>query len=173
MKPFPKVLLSVLGIALGATGALAAEADRDLVTWDASYESYVAEQTVTKYFLVIGTFRTFSGAERAASRLQLRTGLAHESEPLEVFAGQPSYAREVCDLNGWDYPCYVPRGRFDDGSYLSVEPSEGYTGMKPGYFVVIAASGSRDDVLAEQQALGKRGVRSYVASSEVWLGCIH
>ena len=47
----------------------------------------------------------------------------------------------MCEENGWDYPCYVARGRYDDGAYLSVEPSAAYDGLKAGYFVVIAASG--------------------------------
>lgn len=139
----------------------------------AEYEEHVASQMVRKHFLVIGTFKSVAGARRAVARLVVPTGLSTASDALEIHEGEPTYPRDVCELNGWDYPCYVARGRFDDGAYLSVEPSDAYTGMNPGYFVVVAASGSRDDVLAEQRELARRKVPSYVQTSDVWLGCIH
>ena len=44
---------------------------------------------------------------------------------------------------GFDCPenICVPRGRFDDGAYLTIEPSSLYEGFRPNSYVVIAAGG--------------------------------
>jgi hypothetical protein len=47
----------------------------------------------------------------------------------------------------YEYPSYFPRGRGDDGEYLSVESSAAYSGFRPGLFVVIAASGEPKSAL--------------------------
>jgi hypothetical protein len=34
-----------------------------------------------------------------------------------------TWTRAECAENSWDFPCYVPRGRFDDGVWVSIEYS--------------------------------------------------
>jgi hypothetical protein len=84
-----------------------------------------------------------------------------------------SYTRSACEENGWDYPCYVARGRYDDGAYLSVEPSSAYEGMTPGYFVVVAASGDEELVREQERTMRKHRVSSFRLSGAIWLGCVH
>ena len=72
-------------------------------------------------------------------------------------------------------PCYVARGRWDDGVYLSVEHSSSYAGFEEGLYIVVLASGSPRD-----RAIGaalRRAKGQYpdvvVKTAPVYLGCIH
>ena len=30
-----------------------------------------------------------------------------------------SFSSKQCEENGWDYPCYISRGRYDDGEFVT------------------------------------------------------
>ena len=45
--------------------------------------------------------------------------LAHADEVDQQTA--PKTLVVVASTEGWEYPRYVPRGRYDDGAYVSVE----------------------------------------------------
>jgi hypothetical protein len=102
-----------------------------------------------------------------------RAGLELQQRATQLDHGALTFSAQICAENGWEYPCYVARGRVDDGSYVSVEPSDQYAGMRPGYFVVIVASGNLADVLVSQRALRARHITTYVKNVPIWEGCIH
>lgn len=85
--------------------------------------------------------------------------------------------RSDCDLvDSWGgYPCYLPRGRYDEGRYLSIERSDAYKSFKPGYFVVIAASCKPGSTEIEQtrQAVRNGFPDAYVKTDKVYFGCMH
>lgn len=167
---FPRFLFPSLALAAVLAASPPLLADEPTTT---EYDAWIRENTWTKSFLVVGTYRSYAGARQASERLRERTGLEVQSKADLVEAGQPTYTREVCEENGWDYPCYFARGRYDDGVYLSVEPSDQYDGMVKGYFVVIAASGNEEDVRAAARDLAEKRIKSMLRRSEVWMGCIH
>jgi hypothetical protein len=136
-------------------------------------DTTVEDRIVTKYVLVVGTFRSFADAVTDARALGRKVGLEYRAKATQLENGTPTFSRTECEANGWDYPCYVARGRYDDGTYLSVEPSSAYDEMRPGYFVAVAASGTLKEVLQAQRRLGRRDVPSFVRSVTVWTGCIH
>jgi hypothetical protein len=133
---------------------------------------WIEEQMVDKSFLVAGTFRTYGAALKEAERIARRTGLEHPTEEVELVDSELSYSRKTCEDGGWDYPCYVARGRYDDGAYLSIEPSGAYDGFRPGYFMVVAASGDKEQIELARHALARGRVKSYARSSRVWMGCM-
>jgi hypothetical protein len=109
-----------------------------------------------------------AAAERLAIRLDLRD-LAPDGDVGLTFP------KEACTEEFGQYPCYVPRGRWDDGVYLSVEHSSSYEGFEEGFYIVVLASGAPRD-----RAIGaalRRAKGAYpdvqVKSAPVYLGCIH
>jgi hypothetical protein len=41
---------------------------------------------------------------------------------------------------------YIPRGRFDDGNFVSIEQTDSYKEFTNGYFIVVAGSGDRKNL---------------------------
>jgi hypothetical protein len=130
---------------------------------------------VKKSLLVIAEVDTYDEALRlarlSAQRLELRLDLRRLSADPELGL---TLSEAECTENGWEHPCYVPRGRFDDGVYVSIEHSRGYRELTAGY-VVVAASGPVDD-LALQALFHKTSKRFRTASLrtvEVYMGCLH
>ncbi len=80
-------------------------------------------------------------------------------------------SQKDCMADEVDYPCYVPRGRYDDGIYISIEYSNSYENFKDGYYIVIAASG--DDVKEYLKPVKEVVKDAYVKSSKVYIGCLH
>ncbi len=163
---FGASLALVLGVSAPAAAEPAEPTPEDMA-------EYYRASTETKHFLVVGTYGTYAVASRAMSALAKKVGMGAPSQPVELVDGEMSYTRSACEENGWDYPCYVARGRYDDGAYLSVEPSSAYGGMEPGYFVIVAASGNAELVREQERTMRKHGVSSFRQSEAIWLGCMH
>src|SRR4029079_10654598 len=49
-------------------------------------------------------------------------------------------SKKECARSEFPYPCYVPRGRGDDGTYVSVEWSSDYELLAKGMYLVMIAS---------------------------------
>lgn len=85
-----------------------------------------------------------------------------------------TWAREECEENSWDFPCYVPRGRFDDGVWVSIEYSSAYEGFSPGLYIVVAASGAitDPDIPATLARVRERFPGAFVrALRSIWDAC--
>ena len=98
---------------------------------------------VRKSFVVIKATPSYAearalavaAAERLAIRLDLRELVPDATVGL-------TFSQDACASEFGEFPCYVPRGRWDDGVYLSVEHSSSYEGFEEGLYVVVLASGS-------------------------------
>lgn len=79
----------------------------------------------------------------------------------------------VCGC-GLDHDTYNPRGRFDDGAYISIEKSR-YRGFTEGYYIVVVASGNKGDkVLTETLKTAKKHYPdAYIKNTTIWYGCSH
>lgn len=132
---------------------------------------------VEKAFLITASVKTYGEALVAVKKLAAATGLAidlrhHLPDPRTALSLPP----KVCRENGWEPPVYVPRGRWDDGAYLSIEHTSGYPEtMTPGLFIVVAASGSPGDPRLDstRKRLGRHAPGAYVKTGRVYLGCLH
>lgn len=133
-------------------------------------------EVVRKSFVIIKATPSYAEAraiaagasERLAIRMDLRE-LAPDPE-----AGL-TFPKDACASEFGEYPCYVARGRWDDGVYISIEHSSSYEGFEEGLYVVMLASGSPRD-----RAIGaavRRAKSQYpdvvVKTAPVYLGCIH
>jgi hypothetical protein len=131
---------------------------------------------VRKSFVIIKSTPSYAEARAlataAAERLAIRLDLRELSPDADVGL---TFSQESCTSEFGEYPCYVPRGRFDDGVYISIEHSSSYEGFEEGQYIVMLASGSpRDRTIG---AALRRAKGSYpevvVKTAPVYLGCIH
>jgi len=70
---------------------------------------------------------------------------------------------------------YVARGRWDDGTYISIEYSDRYQGFAKGYYIVVLASGEKtSEILTETLAKAKKHYSdAYIKHTSVYIGCMH
>ena len=111
---------------------------------------------------------TTTAATRLAVKLDLRELSANKKLGL-------TFPKAWCEGEWGEYPCYIPRGRHDDGVYLSIEHSSGYKGFTPGLYIVIMANGYKGD---EQLGAALARARSvypdaYAKTTSVYMGCMH
>lgn len=107
-------------------------------------------------------------SKKMSCKLNLRGLQKHETRLL-------TFDSTECSSNYWEYPCYVARGRYDDGAYLSVESSTAYEGFTSGYYIVVFYSGEpRSDELTKALNRAKLYVPdAYVKNTRVYMGCMH
>jgi hypothetical protein len=122
--------------------------------------------------LVVGASRSHVAALAQLERIAKRSGMTVNLRGLRPLEDELSFSLEVCDRDAGGYPCYQPRGLLDDGAYLSIETSSSYQGMRPGYFVIVAATG-REEVALVRRSLKRKGVGGTVYSVPVYMGCRH
>ncbi len=70
------------------------------------------------------------------------------------------------------YPWYDPRGRFNDGSYISIEYTNKYEGFSKGYYIVIASSGAKGSLKHELKKIKKKYPDAYIKTSKIYIGPI-
>ncbi len=82
---------------------------------------------------------------------------------------------EECEENGWGHPCYVPRGRWDDGVWVSVELSNAFAGQEKREYLIVLAGAPPDDPMLEAVLSRARsgGLEPETLRAQVYLGCIH
>lgn len=85
-----------------------------------------------------------------------------------------SFPDTVCFNNGWEAPCYLARGRWDDGEYVSIEWSDAFSGFSKGYYIVVVSSGDDLERIKKRLNVVKRFVpNAYIKSTDVYVGCMH
>ncbi len=127
---------------------------------------------VTTPFLILKSTKNYPEAltlaNDAAQKLQVKLDLRDLTPNDEVGLTFPSH---VCEENGWRYPCYVARGRYDNGVYVSIEYSTPYQGFSKGYYIVIAASGNKEVKKTIKRAKANYP-DAYSKSTKVYIGCM-
>jgi hypothetical protein len=141
-----------------------------------SPESDRDPEVVRKSFVILKSTQSYAearalaaaAAEQLAIRLNLRDLSPDDSMGL-------TFPQDACADEFGEFPCYVPRGRWDDGVYVSIEHSSSYVGFDEGLYIVVLASGSpRDRTIgaALRRAKGQYP-DAVVKTAPVYLGCIH
>ena len=132
---------------------------------------------VNKDFLVAASEKTYEGALAVARRLEKEAGIRLDLRGLTPNKETMlTITRKDCEENGWEWPMYYARGRFDDGVYASIEHTSGYPeSLTPGLFIVVAAHGNRKD---KEMGEACRRVRSIIPSAywkavKIYVGCMH
>jgi hypothetical protein len=132
--------------------------------------------TEDKEFVIVASARSFTEAARLASdagmALYLKQDLRGVAEDKKIGL---TFSKEECEKNNWDFPCYVPRGRFDDGIWVSVEHSSGYEGFAPRLYLIIIASAPVHDPMIKValDMARKQYPKAYAKRAAVYMDCIH
>ena len=85
-----------------------------------------------------------------------------------------SHSAQVCEANGYSWPCYMPRGRHDDGAYISIEHSGAFETFAEGYFIVVAASAAGRDPVIRRTLRAAKGqwLTAYSKQTSEYVGCM-
>lgn len=141
-----------------------------------SQDDFFANQYVPKHFLIAASTKDYSAALKKASWLADSLSLdldlrgLMENQDIGLTASE-----EWCEDAAWGFPCYLPRGRQDDGNYISIEWSNAIKGFSPGYYVIIVSSQSKrnEEIKSMLTRLRHFVADAYIKSSEVYIGCMH
>lgn len=127
-------------------------------------------------FLIIASTKNIKEAFALAKKASEKTGYRFRDNALQKDSvSGATFPIDTCKTFGFEFPCYVARGRYDDGAYFSVEYSDAYSGFKKGFFIVIAANGHKDNE-EFKNAVKKIKIqypKSYIKRTTVYLGCMH
>lgn len=130
------------------------------------------EALIDKGFLILHSTTDYDAA--LATVHKASTALDLEINLRDYYASETGLQTNVvCDcgiLHG-----YVPRGRWDDGNYLSIEYSNAFKGFAKGYYMVVAASADKKNKAMRQtlKKAKKYYPDAYIKNTTVYLGCMH
>jgi hypothetical protein len=129
---------------------------------------------VHKEFVILKTTPSFKEATQSATTAAAALGIELKLRGLSpnLRIGLTS-SKEECARNELRYPCYVPRGRADDGTYVSVEWSSQYDLFAKGLYVVMIASGLPGSRTTRNALDAARRLypHAYTKRVKVYVGC--
>jgi hypothetical protein len=129
---------------------------------------------VDKEFVIVKSTPAFKEATRFAAQAAAELGVALNLRGLSsnLRTGLTA-SKEECARSELPYPCYVPRGRSDDGTYVSVEWSSTYDMVARGLYVVMIASGVPGSSATRRMLEAARRVypAAYVKRASLYVGC--
>jgi hypothetical protein len=131
---------------------------------------------VRKSFVIIKATPSYAEARTAAAAAAERLAIRMDLRDLAPDGAVGlTFPEEACKNEFGEFPCYVPRGRWDDGVYLSIEHSSSYEGFGEGLYMVMLASGSPRDRAIGAAVRRAKGLYPdvVVKTAPVYLGCIH
>ena len=139
----------------------------------------VIDQYEDVTFVIAASEKSYSQAALKAASLSEQSGILFKSNGINFDPtykddnGGLTYSKQECEGNGWDYPCYVSRGRWDEGNYITIEYSSAIQGFTPNLYVVIAASGDKETINPTLKTVQKFVPDAYLKTSSVYIGCMH
>lgn len=140
------------------------------------YSQENVDAYVKKDFLIIQSTKSYKTAMTTARIASASTGISLQLRGLtENKSSGLSFSKEECEKEEIEYPAYYARGRWDDGVYISIEYSDAYSEFAKGYYIVIAASGSKEEVEIKKsfKKIKPKYKDAYFKSSKVYSGCMH
>lgn len=130
---------------------------------------------VKKSFLIIYSSKDYKSAlntaKKASKELNLTLDLRDLAPCDDPITGLTIPIDENDEQGGY---IYVPRGRNDDGDFISIEYTTAYVDFAKGYYIVVASCGNPKD--KKMKALLKKVKAkypdAYIKTSLVYMGCI-
>lgn len=150
--------------------------DADISEIERENAELIKSQTIEKAFVIVKSTSQYKEARRVAERAARRLKLRLDLRGLVASPkGGLTFSKAECEAGAWDFPCYVARGRNDDGAYVSIEYSDAFAEFARGLYIVIVASGSRGDARIENTAKAARPAFPdlYTRITGVYMGCMH
>ncbi len=128
---------------------------------------------VEKAFLLVSASKDWDTARSTASQAAQALALEIKVEVEPHATEGLTFSETTCTESGFEHPCYVARGRYDDGEYVSVEWTNAYEGFTPGLYIVVVASGPEADVKKHLEAAQEVYGDAYIKKAKVYMGCMH
>lgn len=130
---------------------------------------------IKKSFAIVSSTKDYRIAAKIAQEAHKKLKLKLQLRDLTPNSDTGlSFPKEVCKSSGgWGFPCYVARGRYDDGDYVSIEYSNAFTGFSPDYYIVIISSGPAKYVAKIVKRAKRYYPDAYVKTTDTYLGCMH
>ncbi len=129
------------------------------------------ELNVTKSFLIVKSTKNYKSALKTAQMA---------SQKLDYKLNLNGYVEDSLEGLTSDVICgcgenhgYIPRGKFDDGLYVSIEYSSYFNGFTDGYYIVVVASGERADLKPVLNTVKMTYSDAYLKNSSVDVGGRH
>jgi hypothetical protein len=133
-------------------------------------ETYNVKQS----FLIILSTKNYTEAKKmaieAVGKLKIKLDLRGLKPNKESGL---TFTPKKCKEDGWEFPAYISRGRYDAGEYVSIEYSDSFKGFARGYYIVTTASGEADAVKATLTKVKKIYKNAYSKETDVYMGCMH
>jgi hypothetical protein len=135
-----------------------------------------SEEMAEKDFVVLPAIASYAEARRVAGTAARRLGLKLDLRRASPDGhGGLTFSPADCEANDWEHPCYVTRGRYDDGAYVSIDEARRFfEGEEEGYLVILG-SGPKNDPSVRAVAEKARALfpSAELRTDDVWQGCIH
>jgi hypothetical protein len=166
------ILITAMVIALPYINCFSQEPNQDsIIAQD------IESAMVEKQFVILKSSTDYKEAlltaQKASKSLNMKLDLRGLTENK---AEGLTFDKKFCeDENGFPFPCYVPRGRYDDGDFISIEYSSAYQGFTKGYYIVVASSHLKNakEISSILKLVRNQYKDAYVKTSKVYMGCIH
>jgi hypothetical protein len=132
-----------------------------------------AEPYIKKAFVIIQSTKNYAAAKSTAEKAakQLHQKLDFRGLQPNKLSGL-TYSNVICENEG-GYPCYISRGRYDDGDYVSIEWSNAFDKFTKGYYVVVVYTGDKTTANTALQKARKTFKDAYVKQADIYVGCMH
>jgi hypothetical protein len=127
-------------------------------------EPDISSQIRDKYLVILCAERDFGSVKREAERVSNASGVQFSMGGNPIYCGQYVARRyNELDLTGTN-----------PVRYISVEKSDGYSNLRKGYYIALAAiCDSKEAAKTELLKFSGLVPKAYVAKTEIYMGCIH
>lgn len=154
-----------------------------LLKFSFAFTQNTDECYIQKDFVIILSSKDYNSAYKiaveASKKLDIKLDLRDLIPCNDSILGL-TFKPEVCieytkEYETIDSTCYIARGRFDDGVYVSIEYSSAYLNFREGYYIVIIGSGeTKDASLVNTIKTAKKVYKdAYIKTSKVYMCCMH
>ncbi len=126
-----------------------------------------------KGMLILLSTKSYAAAKKLAEQAKGKLSLTMDLRGLKPNKKSGlTYSKTDCENEG-GYPCYIARGRYSDGEFISIEYSNAIEGFAKGYYIVVAACGDKE-ITAPALVKAKKVYKdAYVKNTSVYMGCMH
>jgi hypothetical protein len=140
---------------------------------------YIKELTATQHLIILASSRDFPALKRQAQFLSAKIHLPFslrgmifdpkrglilpDNDPDDMWAGFYAFRRyNETDING------------KDARYLSIEKSDAYPGLKPGYYILLAGIYDNQREASKVAAAYRNAVPDLmIRKTTIYMGCMH
>jgi hypothetical protein len=136
-----------------------------------NYASAQEEAFTDISFLIIHSSKNYGAAlqvaKEASSKLGIEINLRGYYQD-EEFGLKTDVPCDCGEVHG-----YTAHGRYDDGDYISIEYSDSYPEFTKGLYIVIVASGGKQDLTATLSEIKGFYSDAYIKTASIYVGCMH